>query len=124
MRFFLVGLGGFFGAVLRYAISGWVHRLGPGTMFPAGTLVVNLLGCALLGFLAALAETRGLFSPDARALLFIGLLGGFTTFSTFGYETFELLRDGQAAPALLSIALHVVLGIGAVWLGHVCGQQL
>jgi len=81
------------------------------------TLVINVAGCLAIGFLAVLSETRGIFDPSARGFLFVGLLGGFTTFSTFGYETFHLFREGQLAAGLTSIALQIVLGLGAVWGG-------
>ena len=77
-----------------------------------------MLGCFTIGLLAGLAESRGVFAGATRAFLFIGVLGGFTTFSSFGYETFQLLRDGQRATAAASSACQVVLGIGAVWAGH------
>jgi CrcB protein len=77
-----------------------------------------VLGCLVIGFLAGLSETRGVFGGTMRAFLFIGVLGGFTTFSSFGYETFQLLRGGQGVAAGASIALQIVLGIGAVILGN------
>src|SRR6266513_29637 len=91
----LVGLGGFLGSVLRYGIGGLIGRMKTGWTFPLETLLINASGCLVLGFLAGLNESRGVFSGSTRAFLFIGLLGGFTTFSTFGYETVQLLRDGQ-----------------------------
>jgi CrcB protein len=71
----------------------------------------------LIGFLAGLSESRGVFSGSTRAFLFIGVLGGFTTFSTFGYETFQLVRDAQWPAAAASVALQIGLGIGGVWAG-------
>lgn len=117
-KLWLVGLGGFLGSVLRYALGGWMGRMKAGWTFPIETLLINVVGCIVLGFLAGLAESRGVFSGTTRAFLFIGLLGGFTTFSTYGYETFQLLRDGQWQSATLSTTLQVVLGIGGVWAGH------
>jgi fluoride exporter len=114
----LVGVGGFLGSVLRYVVGGWVGRLKAGWTFPVETLVVNVAGCAVLGALAGVAESRGVLTGTMRTFLFIGLLGGFTTFSSYGYETFQLLRDGQWQAAVLSTALQVVLGVGAVWVGH------
>ena len=121
-RVFLVGLGGFIGTVGRYALGGWASRLRPGAVFPYETLLINVLGCLAIGLLAALAETRGVLAGTTRAFLFIGVLGGFTTVSSFGYETFELLRDGQAGAAALSVGLQIVLGVGAVWVGHVLAR--
>ena len=123
-KLLLVGLGGFLGTVARYALGGLVVRLKVGASFPYETLVVNALGCLAIGFLAGLAETRGIFSGTTRAFLFIGLLGGFTTFSSFGYETVMLLRHGQAAVAAWSVSLQLVLGLGAVWAGDVAARLL
>ena len=113
----LVGVGGFMGSVLRYGVGGLVGRIKAGWTFPLETLLINVAGCLVIGFLAGLSESRGVFSGSTRAFLFIGLLGGFTTFSTFGYETFQLIRDGQWHAAGLSTALQVILGIGGVWAG-------
>jgi CrcB protein len=117
-KMLLVGLGGFLGSALRYGIGGVLARLKGGSAFPLETTIINVSGCLVLGFLAGLSETRGVFSGSTRAFLFIGLLGGFTTFSTFGYETLRLLRDGQWPAAGLTTALQVALGIGGVWAGE------
>ena len=77
-----VGVGGFIGSVLRYAVAGWVQQLSRSLDFPYGTLMVNLIGCFVIGFLGELAEARGIFASETRLLIFIGLLGGFTTFSS------------------------------------------
>ena len=114
----LVGSGGFLGALCRYGLSGLVHRQAPLTTFPYGTLTVNLLGCLLIGLLAGLVESRQLFAPEFRTFALIGLLGGFTTFSTFGFETFAMLRDAEHVRALANIGLHVVLGLALVWVGY------
>ena len=121
---FLVGLGGFIGSVLRYVASGYIQQITKSFEFPYGTLAVNLVGCFIIGFLAELAETRGIFTPEARGFVFIGSLGGFTTFSTFGNETMNFLRDGESLPALANIGAHVVLGLGAVWLGRVIAHLI
>jgi len=114
----LVGLGGFVGSILRYGLSGLVHRFLPFTTFPYGTLTVNVTGCLLIGVMSGLAETRQLFGPDFRAFLFIGTLGGFTTFSTFGFETFSFLRDGEHVRVTINIVANVVVGLASVWFGH------
>ena len=111
----LVGSGGFAGAVMRYALGAAVHRHLPLTTFPYGTLSVNLLGCFLIGALAGLADSRQLFAPEFRAFVFIGVLGGFTTFSTFGFETFAMARDGDHLHAAWNVSIHVVLGLTLVW---------
>lgn len=113
-----IGLGGFMGSVLRYALGSWVERMRGGATLPIETLVINVTGCLAIGILAGLAESRGMFSGATRAFLFVGLLGGFTTFSAFGQETFQLLRAGQWPTAALSTALQVGLGVVAVWAGH------
>jgi CrcB protein len=117
-RVLLVGAGGFLGSALRYLVGIWVGRLKAGWPFPIETLLINVAGCVVLGFLAGLGESRGMFSPPTRAFLFIGVLGGFTTFSTFGHETFQLLRAAQMPTAIASVALQLGLGLGGVWAGH------
>jgi len=114
----LVGSGGFAGAILRYALGGVVHRQLPLATFPYGTLCVNLLGCILIGALAGLADSRQLFPPELRTFAFIGLLGGFTTFSTFGFETMALARDGEYLRAASNVGLHVFFGLALCWLAY------
>ena len=114
-----VGFGGFFGSIGRYLLSGYIQHLMKGTGFPYGTLVVNLIGCLLIGFLSQWVGARGFLSPETRLFIFMGLLGGFTTFSTFSNETMNLWQAGESVAALSNVAVHVVLGLGAAWLGHV-----
>lgn len=118
----LVGTGGFLGAVSRYLLGGWINRLLHETPFPYATLAINTLGCLLIGFLSGLGEQRQVFTPETRLFIFIGILGGFTTFSTFGYETFALARDGQTMFTLANIFLHFAVCLGAVWMGHLASQ--
>ena len=113
-----VGAGGFFGAGLRFLVSGLVYRLIPNAGFPWGTLVVNVLGCLVLGLLGGLAEYRGVLSATTRLFLFIGVLGGFTTFSTIAFETVVLADGSQMLRAAVNIAAHVILGLSAAWLGY------
>jgi CrcB protein len=115
----LVGSGGFIGALLRYGLSGLVHRQVPFATFPYGTMAVNLLGCLLIGVFAGLAESRQLFGPELRTFALIGLLGGFTTFSTLGYETFAMIRDDEYLLAVANVGAQVVLGLALVWAGYV-----
>ncbi len=115
---FLIGTGGFIGSILRYLVSGYAQQLSKSIQFPFGTLAVNLVGCALVGFLAELADHRGVIPAETRSFLIVGILGGFTTFSAFGNETMNLLRDGELWLACGNIIGHTVLGLGAVWLGY------
>jgi CrcB protein len=119
----LVGCGGFVGAVLRWGVGGLVHRSAALGGFPFGTLAVNVTGCLLIGAAAAMTETRQLLRPEARLFLMVGLLGGYTTFSSFGYETLALARDGEALRAALNVAAHVAAGLAAVWIGYVLAAR-
>jgi CrcB protein len=111
------------GAILRYGVGGLVHRLYEGR-FPLGTLLVNAAGCLAIGFLFTLSEDRGVLSANTRLFVFVGVLGGFTTYSSFGYETFTLMRDGLAAKALLNVGANICLGLGGVWIGHVMARLI
>ena len=114
----LVGTGGFVGSVLRYLIGRWVVSTIDNPWLPYGTLAVNVLGCLVIGILGGLAETRGILNPETRALIVVGLLGGFTTFSSFGYETVALVRAGELAAGVLNVGLQVSLCLGSVWAGY------
>jgi CrcB protein len=124
LRVFLVGAGGFIGAILRYAVGGWVHNLLDNPWFPYGTLGVNVVGCLLIGFLAGLAETRTVFGPEARLFLFIGVLGGFTTFSSFAYETFSLAQDAENLAAAINVFAQLILGLVGVWSGNTLARLM
>lgn len=117
-----VGIGGFFGAIGRYLGNLLVAKSGLCTVFPLGTLLVNLSGCFLIGFLAHWSESRAVFSQNVRLFLFVGFLGSFTTFSSFGHESLTLLRNQLPLAALANIALHIVLGLLFVWLGLGMGR--
>jgi len=123
-KLLLAGLGGFIGSALRYALAGYVQQRSRSIDFPYGTLAVNLLGCFTIGFLSQLADSRGVFTAESRTFIFIGILGGFTTFSAFGNETMNLWRDGQNLLALANIAAHLVLGLGAVWISRGLAYQI
>ncbi len=120
----LVGFGGFLGSIARYLAGGAVQRLAEGSAFPYGTLFVNVTGCLAIGFLAALSEARGVLSPEARVFLMVGILGGYTTFSSFGYETLQLVRGGEMPAAAANILVQVVVGLGAVWAGAATARMI
>lgn len=112
----LVGAGGFIGSVLRYLVGGYFQ--GFAKSFPLGTLAVNVIGCFVIGLLAQLGESRNLFTNETRAFIFIGILGGFTTFSSFGNETLNLMRNDQMMNSIINIGANVILGLLAVWFGR------
>src|SRR5512144_448285 len=113
-----VALGGALGSVFRYLLGTWTQTASKSIDFPYGTLLVNLIGCFVIGFLAQLAEARGLFTSESRAFVFVGILGGFTTFSSFGNDTINLLRDSETMNALANVGANVILGLILVWLGR------
>ena len=115
----IIGAGGFTGAVLRYLVSSWAQTRSGSIIFPFGTLAVNMIGCLLIGLLTYLVETRSMFSMETRSFVLIGLLGAFTTFSTFGNETLGLIRDSRIDLALINAGSQVVVGVGMVWLGRI-----
>lgn len=116
----LVGCGGFAGAVLRWGAGTAIARAGGA--FPWATLAVNAIGCLAIGFVMSATETRGGISSEMRALVVTGVLGGFTTFSAFGWETFALLRAGSTGLAAANIAAQLALGIAAVACGFAWGR--
>ncbi|MBI2567576.1 MAG: fluoride efflux transporter CrcB [Candidatus Schekmanbacteria bacterium] len=121
---FLVGTGGFIGAVLRYLLSGLVQLASRSVTFPYGTLAVNVIGCFVMGLLCQLADARNVLAPETRSFLLIGVLGGFTTFSTFANETLNLARDGEDLLTIANISAHIFLGVTAVWAGRALAQMV
>ncbi len=113
MNVLLVGLGGFIGAITRYALSGLAQRW-TSSGFPLGTLLVNTLGCLVIGFIAWLVVDRHAMSDQTRLLVSVGFLGSLTTFSAFSYESFALIKDGMWWLAISSIVANVLLGLLAV----------
>lgn len=111
-----VGIGGFLGASARYLVGLLVERVS-GNAFPWGTAAVNLGGCFLIGFLLTFAAEIAPFSAELRLFLVTGILGGLTTFSTFGWETVRLFGQGETTLALTNVAVNLVAGLGAVALG-------
>ncbi len=122
LRFFVIGLGGAIGTLLRYIMGGLDYRFSNG-VFPISTFVVNVTGSLAIGFLWGIVD-RFNFSPNVRMFVFIGILGGYTTFSTFSLETFNLMRDGEYRIAAMNVALSVVFSIGAVFAGYIASKML
>lgn len=122
LRFFIIGLGGAIGTILRYIMGGLDYRFSNG-VFPVSTLVVNVTGSLAIGFLWGIVD-RFEISPTIRLFIFVGILGGYTTFSTFSLETFNLMRDGEYRIAFANTALSVVLSIGAVFVGYIVSKTL
>jgi CrcB protein len=116
-KILLIALGGAAGSVLRYLIAGWVQRAMEGT-FPLGTLAVNVAGCFAIGLLNPLFLGPLLVRQELRLAIMIGLLGGFTTFSTYGWETLSLTHDGEWVAAAGNLLLNNVLGLAAAWGGY------
>ncbi|BBO79869.1 putative fluoride ion transporter CrcB [Desulfosarcina ovata subsp. sediminis] len=124
LKLVIIGAGGCVGAILRYLVAGIVHRLAQASAFPVGTLTVNVVGCLLIGIGGGLMESRQLFSPEWRAFLFVGGLGSFTTFSTFGLETFNLAKDGQWLSSCGNVGISLALGLAAVLAGHMLSRLI
>jgi CrcB protein len=118
----IAGLGGFIGTIIRYLLNNLIYKSLNYPIYPFGTLTINILGCFFIGFIAGFAQYRLTLTPEIRIFIQIGVLGGFTTFSTFGYETFTLIRDGQFILGVSNILLQVLVGLFAVWLGYSLGQ--
>ncbi|WP_296592083.1 fluoride efflux transporter CrcB [Methylophaga sp.] len=123
LQLFAIAVGGAVGAILRFAMSNWVYKLF-GRDFPYGTLAVNVLGSLLIGVLFILLIEKLAVAAEWRAGLLVGLLGAFTTFSTFSLETFTLMENGAFIKAGLNVFLSVVLCLAATWLGISLGRQL
>jgi fluoride exporter len=124
MNILLVGIGGALGSISRYLLGTWIQSVSKSIDFPFGTLTVNLVGCLVIGFLSELAEVRGAFTSESRAFMFIGILGGFTTFSSFGNDTINLFRDGQTFNALANVSANVIFGLALVWLGRAVAYMI
>jgi fluoride exporter len=132
MKFLFVFLGGGIGSVLRYSIGVLVDRYTPTgaetphwlTMYPAATLIVNLAGCGLIGLAWGMLGKPEDGNEILRVALIVGVLGGFTTFSSFGWETLDLLNDGRNLTAFVYVLLSVVVGLFMAWSGHALGLAL
>jgi fluoride exporter len=123
VRFALIAIGGALGSLSRYALDGLVYRVAPAT-FPYGTFVVNVTGCLVFGLIIGQAEQRVAVGSAARSFWLIGLLGAFTTFSTYTFETFGLLRDGQWTRAFVNAFGQLIGGLFALWAGYAASRVL
>ncbi len=117
LKWLMIALGGAVGSLLRYSFQGWVQRLVGGT-FPVGTLVVNVTACFILGFLGGIFAGPQLIREEYRIGLTVGVLGGYSTFSTFGLESFNLANDSEYGLAMLNMVVSCVAGFIAVWIGY------
>jgi len=123
IKYLMVGIGGFLGSVLRFWVGGYISdRMD--MRFPYGTFIINCTGSFLIGFVITLLTEKGHWSPNWRYLIPIGFIGGYTTFSTFEYETFRNFQDGEFLVAGLNVAASVVLGFISVWLGVITGRTI
>jgi fluoride exporter len=123
VSYLLVALGGALGATARFIVAGLVHRVAS-PFFPWGTFAINVTGCFVFGLIAGIADARGAIGPATRAFVLVGILGGYTTFSSFAFETFELLRAGQVPAAIGNTVGQVVLGLAAFWVGWVLTRTM
>lgn len=122
-KYLIVALGGGIGSVLRFWAGGYVSgRLG--TRFPYGTFVINITASFLIGFIMTVLAERTHMSPSWRYLLVVGFLGGYSTFSSFEYETFRAFEDAEFLITALNVALSVGVGFIAVWIGVITGRTI
>ena len=119
-----VGIGGCLGSIFRYGLTKWINELVKHQSFPLGTVSVNILGCLIIGIAIAFFESRQIFIGNLRSLVLIGVLGGFTTFSTFSLQSFELMKSGESITALANVGLSVCLGLTAVYVGYIITSKL
>ena len=118
-----IAAGGAVGSVLRFLMSSWVYSIA-GRVFPYGTLAVNVVGSLLMGLLTVVLIERMSLGPEWRAAILLGVLGGFTTFSTFSIETLALIDTGEHLKAVSNMVLSLLLCVGGCWLGVVVGRQI
>ena len=119
----LVAIGGAVGSAARYLVSVWAAARF-GTEFPYGTLIVNIVGCFVIGAFMTLATEKASISPYWRLLITVGFVGGMTTFSSFSYETLRLLYEADMLHAFYNVGLNILLGLSATWLGMSAARLL
>ena len=122
-KIFLIGIAGLVGTLARYWLSGWGDRWWGGS-FPFGTMIVNLTGCLAIGFLFHAIGEKYLIDPVVRSVVLVGFLGGFTTFSSFAVQSFNLLRDGEVFLASANILVSNIVGLILVWVGYAISRAL
>ena len=120
MNLFLIAIGGAIGSVARSLLSTVLLRA-TGSLFPIGTFVVNVIGCLIFGAVIGAAQHRFTLTPETRAFLLVGVLGGFTTLSSYAFDSFGLMRDGQFVAATINIVGQVILALVAFWVGFAFG---
>lgn len=122
--FLIVGLGGALGSMARHGVNILVNRT-IGSTLPHATAIVNIAGCAIIGLLAGLVATQQIaMSPDRRALVFVGIMGGFTTFSSLGLDTLTLVHEGRVGQAVGNVAIQIIVGLGAVFAGYAAAVSM
>ncbi len=124
MDFALVFLGGGIGSLCRYLVNLAVVKYLPIGVFPLGTFTVNMVGCVIIGMVAYLATEKAIIPAHIKLLLTVGFLGGFTTFSSFGFETFDLIRNGHYGFAIGNAVTQVIMGTVGAWAGFSMGAQI
>ncbi|MCP4298106.1 MAG: fluoride efflux transporter CrcB [Proteobacteria bacterium] len=118
-----IGCGGFLGAVSRFFTTNFVNHTFSQSLIPLGTFVVNMIGCFFIGYLNGMFTARNILSPEIRLMIFVGFLGSFTTFSTFGFDTFLLTSERNILYGTLNVAAHLLVGLPLVWLGIALSRQ-
>jgi fluoride exporter len=122
-KYFMVGIGGFIGAIARFWIGVYVGQR-MGTKFPYATFMINISGCFMVGVIMTILTEKTHLGPNWRYLIPIGFIGAYTTFSTFEYETLRALQDGQFTAGLLNVFLSVIIGFAMVWAGVIVGRAI
>ena len=123
LKYVMVGIGGFVGAITRFWVGVYIaNRMG--TRFPYGTFVINISGSFIIGLVITVLAERSSWSPNWRYLIPVGFVGAYTTFSTFEFETLRAIQDGQIAIGMLNVFGSVIAGFMAVWLGVITAKLL